>query len=71
MSEMEIRRERSSQLINDALPYLNAEQTMAFANAITGAAMMNQMMAQMKSSEAPKIPMELIRVEAMSAGAAV
>ena len=71
MSEMEIRRERSSQLINDASPYLNAEQTMAFANAITGAAMMNQMMAQMKSSEAPKIPMELIRVGAMSAGAAV
>ena len=61
MSEMEIRRQRSNQLINDALPYLDTEQTLAFANAIMGAAVMNRIVAQMRNVEAQNLMAELTR----------
>ena len=47
MSDMEERGRRASPRINEALPYLDKEQTVAIANAIAGAAMTNPMVAQM------------------------
>ncbi len=69
MSEMEARRQRSQKFINDALPYLDDEQTAAFANAIAGAAMTNQMVEQMRNSEPPRLLPELMNIS--TAGASV
>ena len=65
MSDMELKRQDASQLINEALPYLDTEQTVAIANAIAGAAMTNQMVAQMKNSEPPRLLPELMGIRAV------
>ena len=62
MSDMELKRQDARQLINEALPYLDTEQTVAIANAIAGAAMTNQMVAQMKNSEPPRLLPELMGI---------
>ena len=62
MSEFEIRRQRSQKFINDALPYLEDEQIIAIANAIAGAAMTNQMVAQMRNAEPPRLLPELMHI---------
>lgn len=62
MSDMEERGRRASQLINEALPYLDTEQTVAIANTIAGAAMTNQMVAQMKNAEPPRLLPELMGI---------
>ena len=64
MSEFEIRRQRSQKFINDALPYLEDEQIIAIANAIAGAAMTNQMVAQMRNAEPPRLLPELMHIGA-------
>lgn len=64
MSDMEERGRRASQLINEALPYLDTEQTVAIANAIAGAAMTNQMVAQMRNAEPPRLMPELMGIRA-------
>ena len=64
MSDMELKRQDASQLITATLPYLDAEQTIAIANAIAGAAMTNQMVAQMRNAEPPRLLPELMHIGA-------
>lgn len=69
MSDMELKRQDASRLINNALPYLSVEQTVAYANAIAGAATTNQMVEQMRNSEPPRLLPELMNIS--TAGASV
>lgn len=70
MSEFEIKRQYARSIM-DALPYLDEEQTRSYANAIAGAALTNQMVAQMKNAEPPKIMAALAHIGAgQGAGAA-
>ena len=69
MSEMELKRQYARHIVK-MLPYLDEEQTRSYANAIAGAAMTNQMVAQMRNAEPPKLLPELMHIGAAQ-GAAI
>jgi len=71
MSEFEMKKQYARSIV-DMLPYLDEEQTRSYANAIAGAAMTNQMVAQMKKAEQPKLAASLMHIGvAQGTGAAV
>lgn len=59
MSDFKEKKERASEIIDKAMPYLDDEQATAFARTIAGAATMNHMMEQMRNDEPPTILPEL------------
>ncbi len=61
MSEFKTKKQYARSII-DMLPYLDEEQTRSYANAIAGAAMTNQMVAQMKNAEPSRLLPELMGI---------